>query len=87
MANDPLDLSSEELNRYLIEKLVQKFEVSKKGTETHTDYSDLSLHNSIANKDPDKKVTVNGCKFISDISDEDHLLTSGDIAKIFEGDE
>lgn len=66
---NPLDMSPEELDRYLRERLVKRFDDSKQGTKTHTDYSELLLHGLLTNTPPDKKMTANGSKFISDINE------------------
>ena len=47
------------------------------GTNTHTDYSDLSVHDAIARTD--RKFTIHGAKPIEKITPEDHVLTTGDL--------
>lgn len=79
-----LDMSSEELDSYLKTKMSEKFGNSKKTIHKHTDYLEMSTHNS--NDSLDKKVTLNGAKFIDDIIEEDHLFTVGETKSIMDGD-
>lgn len=84
IVKNPLGMSAEELERYLRERLVKKFGDIKQGTKTHTDYSELLLHDLLANISPDKKMTTNGGKFISDIKNDDHILPFGSSATVID---
>jgi hypothetical protein len=82
MKVDINNMSSEELNEHLMERLQQEYKLYRATTKTHLDYLDLTLHNSIANMNPDKVVTINGGKFLNEVTEEDHLVTLGDIMQI-----
>lgn len=84
MAKTKFNMTSDELSEYLLKSMAEKFDNSKKGTNTATKYSDLTLHNSIAGINPNEKVTVNGVKGILDINEDDHLVPLGDILSICE---
>ncbi len=79
MSNEAINMSMEELNKHLMTRLQQEHKLYHTTTKTHIDYLDLTLHNSIANMNPNKVVTINGGKFINEVTEEDHLVNIGDI--------
>ena len=78
------DMSPEELSEHLLELMAKKFDNNKEGTRTATKYSDLTLHGSVASKNPNERVTVNGNKHVSTIDEDDHLISLGDITETSE---
>ncbi len=83
-----LDMSSEELNSYIKISMHQKFSSNRNIAHKHTDYLESSMHNTPALIDErsDKKVTINGAKFIDEVNEEDHLFTAGEFKNIVDGD-
>jgi len=75
-------MSTEELNEHLMKRLQQERQLYHATTKTHIDYLDLTLHDSIANMNSNKVVTINGGKFINEVIEEDHLVNIGDIKQI-----
>lgn len=82
MSNDAISMSTEELNEHLMKRLQQERQLYHATTKTHIDYLDLTLHDSIANMNSNKVVTINGGKFINEVIEEDHLVNIGDIKQI-----
>ena len=79
MSNDSINMNTEELNKNIMNMLQQEHKLYNANTKTHIDYLDLTLHDSIANMNPNKVVTTNGGKLIDEVTEEDHLVSVGDI--------
>lgn len=79
MSSDAINMSTEELSKHLIKRLQQEHKLYHATTKTHIDYLDLTLHDSIASMNPNKVVTINGGKFINEVTEEDYLVSIGDI--------
>jgi len=82
MSNNLINMSAEELNKHLIKRLQQEHKLYHATTKTHIDYLDLTLHDSISNMNPNKVVTMNGGKLINEVTEEDYLVSVGDIKQL-----
>jgi hypothetical protein len=81
-----LNMSSEEAESYLKDRMAEKFDYNKKATYNHKNYLEPSNNDHIINDSSGKKVTINGAKFMDDIREEDQLFTAGEIKDIIERD-
>lgn len=78
MLSNTINISTEELNKHLMNRLQQEHKFYQATTKTHIDYLDLTLHDSIANMNPNKVVTMNGGKLITEVTEDDYLVNIGD---------
>jgi hypothetical protein len=79
------EMSAGELELHLKDKMAAKFD-SKRNIYKHTDYEDLSASTLNYKQSLEKKVTINGAKFIGDINEDDYLFTAGEIKAIMDGE-